>query len=122
MKNPIFSLHARDGGGDKKARPGPSKRINESENEEEKRKQITPDLSTTEERRRGTRGGGEEEKGGGKDFPFGFSFEPYEVQKSFMDHVHAFLEEPSKRSRLLLAELPTGTGKTLAILSATLSS
>ncbi|KFG30243.1 putative helicase, partial [Toxoplasma gondii GAB2-2007-GAL-DOM2] len=46
-------------------------------------------------------------------------FDPYPVQRDFMAHVTAFLENPEKKFTML--EMPTGTGKTLALLASTLS-
>ncbi|PFH34923.1 putative helicase [Besnoitia besnoiti] len=47
------------------------------------------------------------------------SFEPYPVQRAFMAHVAAFLDAPDKKFTTL--EMPTGTGKTVALLASALT-
>ena len=49
--------------------------------------------------------------------PYGFPFPPYSIQIEFMDEFYRCLRE----SRLGIFESPTGTGKSLSIICATLS-
>ena len=49
--------------------------------------------------------------------PYGFPFPPYSIQIDFMDEFYRCLRE----SRLGIFESPTGTGKSLSIICATLS-
>ncbi len=52
-----------------------------------------------------------------KQFTVKFPYEPYEVQREYMDKVITCLEE----RKFGLLESPTGTGKTLALLCASLA-
>ena len=49
--------------------------------------------------------------------PYGFPFPPYEIQRGFMEGMHAALDSGS----IAMLESPTGTGKTLSIICGALS-